>query len=39
MRIPPTSREGILALPIGLAFEPATALESLLREFLKAGGF
>jgi tetraacyldisaccharide 4'-kinase len=39
MRIPPTSREGILVFPIGLAFEPATALESLLREFLKAGGF
>ncbi|MCE3230451.1 MAG: lpxK [Alphaproteobacteria bacterium] len=39
MRIPPDSREGILVLPIGLVFEPATALESLLRECLKARGF
>ncbi len=31
MRIPPTQRDGILALPIGLEFESDAALDSLLR--------
>jgi tetraacyldisaccharide 4'-kinase len=37
LRIPPTIRKDILVLPIELAFEPMTALESLLKEFLGDG--
>ena len=32
VRIPATSREGILILPMGLTFDPETALEALLKE-------
>lgn len=35
MRIPPVSRKDILVLPMGLAFDPDTALKSLLNQFLK----